>query len=60
MWPLPDPVCPTDDPAWDPPALVRLALDHGVDHPVPAHRPPARQVRPWGTSGPAPEPGGVE
>ncbi|SDP03726.1 hypothetical protein SAMN05660199_03075 [Klenkia soli] len=58
MWPLPEPVCPTDDPRWDPPTLVRLALDHGLDRPAP--RPPTRQARPWGTSRTGPVVDGVE
>ncbi len=45
MWPLPEPARPDPLPdggaRWDPPALVRLALDHGLDVPAPPRPAPA-------------------
>jgi hypothetical protein len=63
MWPLPEPARPEEAERWDPPVLVRLALDHGCDdgrtdragHAGPDARerpgPPPGQPRPapWGT-----------
>lgn len=56
MWPLPEPARPADAERWDPPVLVRLALDHGCDDAPP--RPASDQPRPapWGTRTSAPAP----
>ena len=50
MWPLPEPARPEEAERWDPPVLVRLALDHGCDDDQPRARVPDQpRPAPWGT-----------
>jgi hypothetical protein len=51
MWPLPEPARPEEAERWDPPVLVRLALDHGCDDAEPprARVPDQPRPAPWGT-----------
>ena len=51
MWPLPEPARPAEVERWDPPVLVRLALDHGCDDAEAsrARVPDQPRPAPWGT-----------
>ena len=50
MWPLPEPTRPDGAEQWDPPVLVRLALDHGCDEQLERARQRAQpRPAPWGT-----------
>lgn len=53
MWPLPEPTRPAGATRWDPPVLVRLELDHGLEAQRPRSaesvRRPSRQA--WRAAG---------